>query len=83
MACETVLSNRLPDMPVLCTLGGVTGVKGHCASYLLYFQKILFSFREKVREGEREREKHQCEVASHSPLTGDLACNSSMYPEWV
>ena len=83
VACETLLSNRLSDMPVLCTLGRVTGVKGHCASYLLYFQKIFFSFREKVREGEREREKHQCEVASHSPLTGDLACNSSMYPEWV
>ena len=56
VACETLLSNRLSDMPVLCTLGRVTGVKGHCASYLLYFQKIFFSFREKVREGkERER----------------------------
>ena len=62
-------------MPMLYTLGGVTGVKGHCASYLLRFKKILFSFREKVREGEKERVKYQCEVASHSPLTGDLACN--------
>ena len=35
----------------------------------------LFIFREKGREGETEGEKHQHVVASHVPLTGDLACN--------
>ena len=35
-------------------------------------------FREKGREGERKREKHQCVVASHMPLTGDLACDPGM-----
>ena len=39
-------------MPVLSTSGGVTSMKGNRASYLLYFKKILFIFREKVREGE-------------------------------
>ena len=33
-------------------------------------------------EEEREGEKHQCVVASHAPLTGDLACNPGMCPEW-
>ena len=33
------------------------------------------------REGEREGEKHQL-VASCTPLTGDLACNSGMCPDW-
>ena len=27
------------------------------------------------RAGEREREKHQCVVASHIPPTGELICN--------
>ena len=39
---------------------------------LFYFLKILFIFifRERVREGEREVEIHQCVVASHMPLLG-------------
>ena len=43
---------------------------------------ILFIFRQRVREGEREGEKHQCVVASHAPQTGDLACNPGMCPDW-
>ena len=35
--------------------------------------KNLFIFREREREGEREGEKHQCVVASHMPVTEDLA----------
>ena len=30
----------------------------------------LLIFRQRGREGEREREKHQCVVASHAPLKG-------------
>ena len=55
-------------------------MKGNCPSHLLYFKKILFLFREKVRE-EGQEEKHQCEVASSVPLTGDLACNPGMCPD--
>ena len=37
-------------------------------------------FRERVKEGEREREKHEC--ASHTSPTGDLAHNPGMCPDW-
>ena len=43
---------------------------------------IYFTFRQRGREGERDREKHQCVVASHAPPTGDLACTPGMYPYW-
>ena len=42
----------------------------------------LFIFRERGQEGEREGEKHQSVVASHTPPTGDLACNSGICPDW-
>ena len=32
------------------------------------------------REGEREEEKHQCVVASHTLPARDLACNPGMCP---
>ena len=32
--------------------------------------------------GEREGEKHQCVVASHTPPTGDVAHNPSTCPDW-
>ena len=46
------------------------------------FLKILFIFRERGGEGEREGEKHQCVVASHAPPTGDQAHNPGMCPDW-
>ena len=42
----------------------------------------LFILRERRKEGEREGGKHQCVVASHTPSTGDLACNPGMCPDW-
>ena len=42
--------------------------------------EILFIFREKGRE--REREKHQCVVASRSPPTRGLAYNPGMCLDW-
>ena len=48
----------------------------------IFFKKILFTFRERGREGGREGEKHQCVVASCTPHAGDLACNPGMYPDW-
>ena len=47
-----------------------------------FLKKVLFIFREKGREGEREGEKYQCVVASRTPPTGDLACNPGMCPDW-
>ena len=38
-----------------------------------FFFKIVFIFRQRGREGEREGKKHQCVVASGTPPTGDLA----------
>ena len=46
------------------------------------FLKILFIFRHRGREGEREGEKHQRAFASHMFPTGDLACNPGMSPDW-
>ena len=56
-----------------------------CYIILLSFLKdfiYLFIFRETGREGERDREKHQCVVASCAPFAGDLACNPGMCPDW-
>ena len=43
---------------------------------------ILFIFRERGKEGEREGEKHQCVVASRTPHPGDLAFNPGMCLDW-
>ena len=42
---------------------------------------ILFIFREKGRERERQREKYHCVVASRVPPIGDLARNPGMCPD--
>ena len=53
------------------------------ATYIyIFFKILLFIFRERGREGEREGEKHQCVVASHMAPTGDLAQNPGMCPAW-
>ena len=49
---------------------------------VIFLRFYLFIFRDRVREGEREGEKHQCVVVSQVPRTGNLACNPSMYPDW-
>ena len=46
----------------------------------IIFKKILFIFRE--GKGGREREKHQCVVASRAPPSGDLACTPGVCPDW-
>ena len=43
----------------------------------IFLKDVVYFFRERGREGEREEEK-QCMVASHLAPTGDLACN----PDW-
>ena len=49
---------------------------------LYFFKDFIFSFRERGMEGEREGEKLQCVIASHTPPTGDLAHNPGMCPVW-
>ena len=61
--------------------------KGDCRFKLYPFfakhlLKILFIYRERRREVERDGEKHQCVVASHASPTRDLAHNPDMCPDW-
>ena len=48
--------------------------------FYVFLKKILFIFRERGREGEGEEQ--QCVVASCVPLTGHLAHNPGMCPDW-
>ena len=50
--------------------------------FYFLFKRFLFILRERGREGEREGEKHQCVVASHTSPSGDLASNPGMCPDW-
>ena len=43
---------------------------------------LFILFLEKGRKREREGEKHQCVVASHTAPTGDLAHSPGMCPDW-
>ena len=45
------------------------------------FLKRFYLFLERVREGERVGEKHQCVVASWVPPAGDLARNPGVCPD--
>ena len=51
-------------------------------SFFLFKIFCLFIFRERGKEEEREGEKHQCVVASHTSPTGDPACNPGLCPDW-
>ena len=48
---------------------------------MLFFKDFIHLFLERGKGG-RKRGKHQCVVASHTPPTGDLACNPGMCPDW-
>ena len=53
------------------------------STYFIFLKRFyLFIFRERGREGEREGEKHQCVVVSHTPPAGDLAWNPRVCPDW-
>ena len=49
--------------------------------FLKIFKKIIFIYFCLEGKEEREGEKHQCVVASHTPPTGDLAHNPGMHPD--
>ena len=46
------------------------------------FFKILFIYFLTEGKGGREREKHQCVVASHATSSKDLAHYPGMCPDW-
>ena len=46
------------------------------------FKDCIYLFLERGREEEKDGEEHQCVVASCVHLTGDLAYNSGMCPDW-
>ena len=50
-------------------------------THLFFLRFQLFTFRERGREEEREGERHQCVVASHKALTGDLTHNPGRCPD--
>ena len=51
------------------------------SEFWVFKKDFIYLFLERG-EGEREGEKHQRVVASHTPHTGDLACNPGMCPDW-
>ena len=51
-------------------------------SFFFFKDFIYLLLDREGKEGEREGEKHQCAVASHTPPTGDLAHNPGMCPVW-
>ena len=61
---------------------GLSHLNIFCFSILFLKDFYSFIFRQRGREREREGEKHQCVVASHTPSTGDLAHNPGMCPDW-
>ena len=49
---------------------------------IVFFKDFIYLFLESSREGEREEEKHQCEVVFCTPLPGDPAWNPGVCPVW-
>ena len=48
-----------------------------------FFKDFIDLYLERGEGREKEREKHQCVVASHVAPTRDLACNPGMCPDWA
>ena len=51
-------------------------------SITIYSFFLFQFFLERGEEKDKEGEKHQCVVASHTPPTGNLACNPGTCPDW-
>ena len=47
-----------------------------------FFKDFTYLFQERGERREKERERHQCVVASHMPPPGGLACNPGMCLDW-
>ena len=53
-----------------------------CNFVLFFFKDFIYLILERGEGWEKEREKHQCVVASYVAPTGDLAHNPGMCPDW-
>ena len=47
-----------------------------------FLKKIYLLILDRGEGKEKEREKHQCVVASHEPLSRDLSYNPDMCSDW-
>ena len=47
-----------------------------------FLKDFIYVFLERGEGTEKERQKHQCVVASCTPPTGDLAHNPGVCPDW-
>ena len=47
-----------------------------------FLKKIYLLILDRGEGREKEREKHQCVVASHEPLSRDLSYNPDMCSDW-
>ena len=59
-----------------------TPIYGKSSSGGFFLRFCSFTFRGRGRDGERERKKHHCVVASCTPHIGDLIHNPGMCPDW-
>ena len=48
---------------------------------LFFFKDFIYLFLERGEGKEKEREKNQCVVASHTPPPGNLVHNLGMFPD--
>ena len=51
-------------------------------STLSLLKDFIYLFLERGEEREKERENHQCVVASHNPSTRDPTHNPGTCPDW-
>ena len=51
-------------------------------TFIFFKKDFIHLFLDRGEGREEEGERHQCVVASHVPLPGDLGCNPGMCPDW-
>ena len=73
---------RCPDCSIRNQVDGDDICGNREDTLFLFLRFYLVIFGEWGREGEREKEKHQCVTDSHMSLTGDLAHCKGMCPDW-
>ena len=54
----------------------------HFCFGFFFLRLYLFIFKDRGREGESGSKTSKCGCLSHTPRTGDLACNPGMCPDW-
>ena len=67
--------------------GGLKPLSQTYTTQIWFFKKIIYLFKREGKGGRKRGEKHRCTRAisiscSHTLLTGDLACNPAVCPDW-